>query len=121
MLTSDDASSSNTTSPIGEKEETLTEKANHPTQPPETPLPTIEPLPYSNESELTGVPMTASMTPNEEQGSSSVEPDWGRTRQKTSQELTDEWQAWETTNLKKNQEEVTNKQVGSLEHSYLPA
>ncbi len=108
-LTSDDTRSSNTTSPIEEKEETLTEKANHPRQHPETPIPTIEPLPYSDKSELTGVPMTASMTPNEEQGSSSAEPDWGRTRQKTSQELADEWQAWETTNLKETQQEVTSK------------
>jgi hypothetical protein len=109
VLTSDDARSSNTTSPIEEKEETLTEKDNHPRHHPETPLPTIEPLPYSDESEFTGIPMTASMTPNEEQGSSSVEPNWGRTRQKTSQELADEWQAWETTNQKKTQEEVTSE------------
>ena len=40
-----------------------------------TPLPIIAPIPYSDTSELTGVPMTASMTPNAEQGSSSVEPD----------------------------------------------
>jgi hypothetical protein len=54
--------------------------------------------------------MTASMTPNKEQGSSSVEPDWGRTRQKTSQELAEEWKAWETTNQKKTQqEEVTSE------------
>ena len=32
-----------------------------------TPLPIVEPLPYSYGSELTGVPMNASMTPNGEQ------------------------------------------------------
>ncbi len=31
--------------------------------PPTTPLPIVEPLPYSHAHELTGVPMTASMTP----------------------------------------------------------
>ena len=36
-LTSDDARSSNTTSHIEEKEETLTEKDNHPRHHPETP------------------------------------------------------------------------------------
>jgi hypothetical protein len=30
---------------------------------PTTPLPIVEPRPYSYENELTGVPMTASMTP----------------------------------------------------------
>jgi hypothetical protein len=71
---------------------------------PTSPLPTIEPLPYSSESDLTGVPMTASMTPNEPQGSSSEEPSWGRTRQKSSKELADDWQTWETTNTRKTPE-----------------
>ncbi len=74
-----------------ESEDTLTSyMGNSPTtqhmliheQRPTTPLPTIEPLPYSSESELTGVPMTASMTPNDGQGSSSVEPGWGRMHQR---------------------------------------
>jgi hypothetical protein len=97
------------TSPVGQKEETLTDKDNHSGQHPTTPLPIIEPLPYSDKSELTGVPMTASMTPNEEQGSSLVEPDWGRARQKMLQELADEWQAWETTNTRKTPEEATSE------------
>ncbi len=72
---------------------------------PTSPLPTIEPLPYSSESDLTAVPMTASMTtPNEPQGSSSEEPSWGRTRQKSSKELADDWQTWETTNTRKTPE-----------------
>jgi hypothetical protein len=53
--------------------------------------------------------MTPSMTPNAEQGSSSVELDWGRTRQQTLKELEDEWQAWQTINTKKTQEEVANE------------
>jgi hypothetical protein len=50
------------------QEEALTQEDANSEQHPSTPLPIIEPLPYSSESELTGVPMTASMTPNDEQG-----------------------------------------------------
>jgi hypothetical protein len=80
-------------------------------------LPTIEPLPYSLESELTGVPMTASMTPTEAEGSSSVEPEWGRTRQKSAKEVEDEWQAWETTNTKKTTtDRKSGRRMESMEH-----
>jgi hypothetical protein len=81
-----------------------------------TPLPTIEPLPYSEKSELTGVPMTASMTPNTEQGSSSVKPDWGRTRQKTLQELEDEWQEWQITNIKTPEEVASEWSTPTYRH-----
>ena len=51
-----------------EKQEgALTQEAANSVQHPSTPLPIVEPLPYSYGSELTGVPMNASMTPNGEQ------------------------------------------------------
>jgi hypothetical protein len=87
-------------------------------------LPSVEPIPYSNGSELTGVPMTASMTPTEQQESSSVEPDWGRTRSKTLQELEDEWQVWEQTPTKGAQITRPRKRVGRLarrDKHYLPS
>ncbi len=59
--------------PVRGKEEALTHEDTHSEQNPSTPLPIIEQLPYSSETEIAGVPMTASMT-SDEQGSSSVEP-----------------------------------------------
>jgi hypothetical protein len=53
--------------------------------------------------------MTTSMTPNEAEGSSSVEPDWGRTRQKSAKELEAEWQARETVNSKRTPDEVASE------------
>jgi hypothetical protein len=64
-----------------------------------TPLPIIEPLPYSLDNELTGVPMTASMTPNEEQGSSSVEPRWGRIESSKEKERMEDLRLWESINI----------------------
>ena len=64
------------TTPVRGKEEALTHTHSEQHQP--TPLPITEPMPYSSESELTGVPMTASMTPSNEQGSPSFEPGWGK-------------------------------------------
>ena len=91
-----------------QREDTLTtDKGNSPTmqhmliheQKPTTPLPTIEPLSYSLESELTGVPMTASMTPNDEQGSSSVEPGWGRIESSKEREREEGLRLWESINV----------------------
>jgi hypothetical protein len=77
----------------------LTQEAANTIQQPSTPLPIIEPLPYSSDSELTGVPMTASMTPNEEQGSSSVEPGWGRIESSKERERMEELRLWESINI----------------------
>ncbi len=81
--------------PVSEKEEELTHEDAHSEQLPSTPLPTIEPLPHSFGSELTGVPMTASMTPNDEQGSSSVEPGWGRIESSKERERMEDLRLWE--------------------------
>jgi hypothetical protein len=87
------------TTTVGEKEEALTQEDTHSEQHPSTPLPIIEPLPYSSESELTGVPMTASMTPNNEQKSSSVEPRWGRIESRKEQERMEDLRLWENINI----------------------
>jgi hypothetical protein len=78
---------------------TLTKKHDHSEQQPSTPLPIVEPLPYSYESELTGVPMTASMTPSNEQGSSSVEPGWGRIESSKEKERMEDLRRWESINI----------------------
>jgi hypothetical protein len=85
--------------PVSEKEEELTHEDAHSEQLPSTPLPTIEQLPYSFGSELTGVPMTASMTPNDEQGSSSVEPGWGRIESSKERERMEDLRLWESINI----------------------
>ena len=83
----------------GKQEDALTQKDAVIEQHPSTPLPIIEPLPYSSDSELTGVPMTASMTPNEEQGSSSVEPGWGRIESSKEKERMEDLNLWESINI----------------------
>ncbi len=71
--------SSNTEQAPEEQKEAITQEDVNTEQHLSTPLLIIEPLPYSLDSELTGVPMTASMTPTNEEGSSSIEPiTWGR-------------------------------------------
>jgi hypothetical protein len=70
---------------------------------PTTPLPTIEPLPYSLESKLTGVPMPASMTPNDEQESSSVEAGWGRIESSKERERMEGLRLWESINVEVTQ------------------
>jgi hypothetical protein len=87
------------TTSVREKEEALTKKDDHSEQHPSTPLPTIEPLPYSSGSELTGVPMTASMTPHDEQGSSSVEPGWGRIESSKEKERMEDLRLWQSINI----------------------
>ena len=91
---------------LSSHEDKVTTKEVYAEQTPTTSLPIVEPIPYSSGSELTGVPMTASMTPTEQQESSSVEPDWGRTRSKTLKELEDEWQIWEQTPTKGTQQDL---------------
>jgi hypothetical protein len=102
-LTSDNFVCSDTNNdqspPVSEKEEALTQEDAHTEQQPSTPLPTIEPLPYSSKSELTGVPITASMTPNGEQGSSSIEPGWGRIESSKEKERTEDFRLWESINI----------------------
>jgi hypothetical protein len=83
----------------GKQEDALTQEDAILEQHPSTPLPIIEPLPYSPDSELTGVPMTASMTPNEEQGSSSVEPKWGRSESSKEKERMEDLRLWESINI----------------------
>jgi hypothetical protein len=81
------------------QEGALTQGDANPEQHPSTPLPIIKPLPYSSESELTGVPKTASMTPNHEQGSSSVEPGWGRIESSKEKERMEDLRLWESINI----------------------
>jgi hypothetical protein len=83
-----------------EKQEALTEEDANSEQHPSTPLPIIEPLPYSSKSELTGIPMTASMTPNDEEGSSSIEPTtWGRIESSKERERMEDLIRWESINV----------------------
>ncbi len=83
-----------------EKQEgALTQEAANSVQHPSTSLPIVEPLPYTYGSELTGVPMTASMTPNDEQGSSSVEPGWGRIESSKEKERMEDLRLWESINI----------------------
>jgi hypothetical protein len=83
-----------------EKQEALTQEDANPGQHPSTPLPIIEPLPYPLDSELTGVPMTASMTPTDEEGSSSIEPiKWGRIESSKERERMEDLRRWENINV----------------------
>ncbi len=75
----EDETNSNTEQAPEKQKEALTKEDANSEQHPPTPPPIIEPLPYSSDSELTGVPMTASMIPTDEEGSSSIEPiTWGK-------------------------------------------
>ncbi len=91
------------------QEEVLTQENAEPEQHPSTPLPIIEPLPYSSESVLTGVPMTASMTPNHEQGSSSIEPRWGRIESSKEKERMEDLRLWESINIGGHMNQRTTK------------
>jgi hypothetical protein len=65
----------------------------------------------NNQEKVTppGIPHQQNTNKEETLCSSAVEPEWGRTRKKTLQELQDEWQAWETTTTKKTTDEVVKE------------
>ncbi len=95
----EDEPSLNAVQAIG-KQEALTQEDANPGQHPSTPLPIIEPLPYPLDSELSGVPMTASMTPTDEEGSSSIEPiTWGRIDSSKERERMEDFRRWESINV----------------------